>query len=116
MRPTRFRTQQWSERRREMERVNRRRFLKTAGAATGAAAFVGVPGVGNPLTGQHAHVVDAPGDVANEPVVVYVRDAKRGEVTVMHGTRAMTYKDRALVRRLLRAARATSAGASLEVR
>ena len=33
-----------------MERVNRQRFLKRAGAATGAAAFVGVPGIGKAVT------------------------------------------------------------------
>jgi hypothetical protein len=45
--------------------------------------------------------------VEKEPVVVYVRDAARGEVTVMHGEKATTYRDRGLVRQLLKAARAT---------
>jgi hypothetical protein len=100
-----------------MESVNRRRFLTRAGAATGAAAFVGIPGLGKSVTVEHpGELVAAPGPVAKEPVVVYVRDAARGEVTVLHGTQAMTYRDRALVRRLLKAARVTSAGASLEVR
>ena len=39
-----------------------------------------------------------------EAVVAYVRNAKRGEVTVMSGTREVTYRDPALVKRLLRAA------------
>ena len=33
-----------------------------------------------------------------------VRDAKRGEVTVMSGTNEVTVRDRALVKRLLKAA------------
>jgi hypothetical protein len=37
-------------------------------------------------------------------VVAYVRNAKRGEVTVMSGTREVTYRDPALVKRLLKAA------------
>jgi hypothetical protein len=99
-----------------MESVNRRRFLTRAGAATGAAAFVGIPGLGKSVTAEHPEkIVTTPGPVAKEPVVVYVRDAARGEVTVLHGTQAMTYRDRALVRRLLKAARVTSERASLEV-
>jgi hypothetical protein len=106
-----------------MERENRRRFLTKAGAATGAAAFVGIPALGKPVLGGQAphapaapaELVDAPGGLAAEPVVVFVRDAKRGEVTVLHGTRELTYRDRALVRRLLKAARVTSERASMEV-
>jgi hypothetical protein len=39
---------------------------------------------------------------------VYVRDAARGEITVMHGTKATTYRDRGLVRRILKAARVST--------
>ena len=42
--------------------------------------------------------------VPEEPVVAYVRDAERGEVTVAAGTTEHTYRDKALVQRLLRAA------------
>jgi hypothetical protein len=98
-----------------MDRVNRRRFLKRAGAATGAAAFVGMPGIPKTMTDEPARVIDKPGPVTKEPVLVYVRDAARGEVTVMHGTRATTYKDRALVRRLLKAARVTAESTPWEV-
>jgi hypothetical protein len=99
-----------------MERVNRRRFLKRAGAATGAAAFVGVPGIAKSVSDEPAKLVAKPGPVTKEPVLVYVRDAARGEVTVMHGTRMTTYKDRALVRRLLKAAKATAESTPWEVR
>ena len=51
----------------------------------------------------------------DEPILVYVRDAARGEVTVMHGTKETTIRDRVLVRRLLRAAQMTSERAAWEV-
>ena len=94
-----------------MEPVDRRRFLKSAGVAAGAAAVVGAPGLARAATEGGAEVVDAPGGLAKKPVVVYVRDAARGEVTVMHGEQATTYRDRGLVRRLLKAARVTESDA-----
>jgi phosphodiesterase/alkaline phosphatase D-like protein len=94
-----------------MEPVNRRRFLKSAGVAAGTAAVIGAPGIARAATEGQAELVDAPGSLAKEPVVVYVRDAARGEVTVMHGTKATTYRDRGLVRRLLKAARVTGSDA-----
>jgi hypothetical protein len=90
-----------------MEPVNRRRFLKSAGVAAGTAAVIGAPGLARAATEGGSEVVDAPGALGKEPVVVYVRDAARGEVTVMHGTKATTYRDRGLVKRLLKAARVT---------
>jgi hypothetical protein len=98
-----------------MEKQDRRRFLTRAGAATGAAAFVGVPGLAGSVDKPAQHV-ETPGAVMDDPVVVYVRDAKRGEVTVLHGSRESTYRDHALVRRLLAAAKATSERAAWEVR
>jgi len=38
-------------------------------------------------------------------VMAYVRDAARGEVTVLSGTREVTYRDPELAARLLAAAR-----------
>jgi hypothetical protein len=90
-----------------MDRQDRRRFLTRVGTASGAAAFVGVPALGHLGEGS-AQLVEAPAALTKEPVLVYVRDAARGEVTVMHGTRESTYRDRALVKRLLEAAAATS--------
>ena len=76
-----------------------------------------MPGIGNAVTDDEpAKAVAKPGPVTKEPVLVYVRDAARGEVTVMHGTREMTYRDRALVRRLLKAAKATAESMPWEVR
>jgi len=89
-----------------MERVNRQRFLRRAGAATGAAAFVGVPGIGKAVTddSEPAKVVAKPGPVTKEPVLVYVRDAARGEVTVVSGLSQTTMKDPQLVKRMQNAA------------
>ena len=71
-----------------MESVNRRRFLTRVGAVSGAAAFVGIPGLSTSEITEHPiEEVTTPGPVSKEPVVVYMRDAGRGEVTVFHGTR-----------------------------
>jgi hypothetical protein len=84
--------------------VTRLSFLKAgAGAAAGAAA-VGVPAAAV-LSGEKKGVVTEPSSPApREPVMAYVRNADRGEVTVMSGTSETTYRDRALVKRLLDAA------------
>jgi hypothetical protein len=99
-----------------MDRQDRRRFLTKMGTATGAAAFIGVPGLSHVVDERPAELVEKPGALSDEPVVVYVRDARRGEVTVLHGSRETTYRDRALVKRLLKAARATSESAAWGVK
>jgi hypothetical protein len=59
----------------------------------------------NPLSPKDGSVVAKPSSRApREPVIAYVRDAARGEVTVLSGTTETTYRDRALVQRLLDAA------------
>jgi hypothetical protein len=88
-----------------MERLSRRSFVKIAGAATGAAALAAAPPIARGAIDEGAKQVDPTAAVPEEPVVAYVRDAKRGEVTVTSGTAEHTYRDRALVRKLLRAAR-----------
>ncbi|MEO9173975.1 MAG: twin-arginine translocation signal domain-containing protein [Gaiellales bacterium] len=98
-----------------MDTQDRRKFLTRAGTVTGAAAFVGVPGLGG-ISERPAEHVEAPSALTKDPVLVYVRDAARGEVTVMHGSRETTYRDRALVKRLLKAAAATSETAAWEVK
>jgi hypothetical protein len=86
-----------------MERLNRRSFVKVAGAATGAAAVAATPlaraALDNP---EH---IDPTTGVPDEPVVAYVRDAARGEVTITAGTAEHTYRDRTLVKRLMQAAK-----------
>jgi anaerobic selenocysteine-containing dehydrogenase len=88
-----------------MERLSRRSFVKIAGAATGAAALAAAPPIARAAVGEEgAQRTDPTTHVPEEPLVAYVRDAERGEVTVTSGTAEHTYRDRALVQRLLRAA------------
>jgi hypothetical protein len=88
----------------EGDGVTRLSFMKaSAGLAAGAAA-IGVPGAAA-LSREKAGVVTTPSSpTPREPVMAYVRNAERGEVTVMSGTSETTYRDHALVRRLLTAA------------
>ena len=89
-----------------MERLSRRSFVKIAGAATGAAALAVAPPIARAAVGEEgAQPTDPTARVPEEPIVAYVRDARRGEVTVTSGTAEHTYRDRALVRKLMRAAR-----------
>ena len=84
--------------------VTRLSFIKaSAGVAAGAAA-IGVP-ASAAITDHPGKVVDRPSTgTPEEPVVAYVRDADRGEVTVVAGTAETTYRDPSLVKRLLSAA------------
>jgi hypothetical protein len=87
-----------------MERLSRRSFMKIAGAATGAAALAAAPPIARAAIGEEdAQKIDPKSAVPEEPLVAYVRDAARGEVTVTSGTAEHTYRDRVLVQRLLRA-------------
>jgi TAT (twin-arginine translocation) pathway signal sequence len=88
-----------------MERLSRRSFMKVAGAATSAAALAAAPPIAKAAVGDGAERIDPTTGVPEEPLVAYVRDAERGEVTVTAGTAEHTYRDRALVQRLMRAAR-----------
>ena len=95
-----------------MERLSRRSFMKIAGAATGAAALAAAPPIARAAIGEERAAIgeeDAERThpttaVPDEPLVAYVRDEQRGEVTVTSGTVEHTYRDRVLVQRLLRAA------------
>ena len=87
-----------------MESLSRRKLLASAGAATGTAAIAVAPSVATAaLDGRE--VTDPSGPPPGETVIAYVRNERRGEVTVMSGTRETTYRDPALVKRLLSAAR-----------
>lgn len=94
--------------------LGRREFLQGAGAAAGAAAILAGPKVaaialegGAPsAAAEPKGVVTKPsGPPPREPVTAYVRDAARGEVTVLSGQKETTYNDPALVKRLLDAGR-----------
>jgi hypothetical protein len=93
-----------SDEKREDSSVTRLSFLKaSAGAAAGAAA-IGVPAAAALSQQEPARVTEPSSPNPQEPVMAYVRDAERGEVTVMSGTSETTYRDRSLVKRLLDAA------------
>jgi hypothetical protein len=84
--------------------MTRLSFLKaSAGAAAGVAA-ISVPGAAAAAQEEAAVATRPSTKTPREPVVAYVRDAGRGEVTVVSGTREVTYRDRALTRRLMKAA------------
>jgi len=95
--------------------TSRRAFLQGGvGAAAGAAVILATPKVaavalgapGSSVPVEPKGVASTPtGPAPQEPVTAYVRDAARGEVTVMFGTRSTTYTNHALVKRLLDAAR-----------
>jgi len=94
--------------------ASRREFLQGgAGAAAGAALILATPKVASIALDQpgrgvptepRAIVTKASGPVPAEPVAAYVHDAERNEVTVMSGKHETTYRDPALVKRLLDAA------------
>jgi hypothetical protein len=89
--------------------VTRLSFLKaSAGAAAGAAA-IGVPAAAVLSNEGKAEVTEPSSENPREPVMAYVRDAERGEVTVMSGTSETTYRDHSLAKRLLDAAPKDSA-------
>jgi len=92
--------------------ITRMSFIKTAtGVAAGVgAAAIGVPGAGAATDREAAVPTEPSAPTPSEPVVAYVRDAEAGEVTVVSGTSETTYRDRALVKRLLRAAPSTEGG------
>jgi len=86
-----------------MSNLSRRSFLKTAGVATGAAIVGGVPAAAAAAESA-PEIVPSPSAMAHEPLVAYVRDASKGEVTVVSGLQETTFKDHALVKRIAKAA------------
>jgi hypothetical protein len=89
-----------------VDRLSRRSFIHaSAGAATGVvvagtpAALVLDRGSGPADPGRV--VVEPSPPPPPEPVMAYVRDARRGVVTVVSGTTETTYHDPVLVKRLL---------------
>jgi hypothetical protein len=93
--------------------LNRRSFLQNSGGMATGLAVIAVPpaalALASPAVAKDfglGKVVHPEGDVPSEPVMAYVHDAAKGEVTVMAGTTEKTYRDPVLVKRLLDAARA----------
>ncbi len=95
-------------------RLDRRSFLQSSGGVATGLAVTMVPGAVAMSTPASAEAklgerVHPSGDVPGEPVMAYVHDAARGEVTVVSGTVESTYRDPVLAKRLLDAARAHTA-------
>jgi hypothetical protein len=91
---------------------DRRAFLQgSAAAAAGAVVVVGGPRIASAVLGgptstrSDAVVVTPAGPAPRETVMAYVRNAERGEVTVLSGQRETTYRDPQLTQRLLDAGR-----------
>lgn len=88
-----------------MSEHSRRNFIKHA--SIGAAA-VGVATVAPGMASADAHPLDS-GPAHDGSFMVWVKDAKAGQLVVMAGESEVTYTDRALANRLARiAARAKS--------
>jgi hypothetical protein len=77
-----------------MSDLTRRGFVtRSAGAAAGLTAI-------GALVAQQA---DADVTAGSEPVVAYVSDPGKGEISVMTGDREVTVRDRKLAARIVRA-------------
>jgi hypothetical protein len=85
-----------------MNHVSRRTFIGRAAAGVAAATVVGVPALAAETSQPPDDDGDAP-DLAG-PVVAHIRDVRTGELTLYVGTDEITYTDRSLARRLVRAA------------
>jgi hypothetical protein len=84
--------------------VTRLSFIRSSTVVVGGAAAIGVPAT-VVLAGESPRVLTDPSaGPKSDAVMAYVRDAERGEVTVVAGGGELTYRDPALVKRLLAAA------------
>jgi len=85
----------------------------SAGVATTMAVTAVVPAaavaIGRP-DAPATPVATPSTPIPSSPIVAYVHDAARGEVTVVSGRAERTYRDPALVRRLVAAAKSSGAG------
>jgi hypothetical protein len=91
-----------------MNTVSRGSFLKAAGVATGTAAITASP-VAAALQ-PNAVETTPTGPMPHEPIIAIIRDVHQGEVTVLSGKTEKTYRDKVLVKRLLKAAALNHAG------
>jgi hypothetical protein len=77
--------------------LTRRRFVKNS-----AGTMAGAAGIGALIAAQ----AEADESIAgSEPVVAYVSDPRKGEISVMAGEREVTVRDRKLAARIVRSAR-----------
>lgn len=87
--------------------MNRRNFVKKASTAVTGVAALGVAGAASANAEPGAEVTEPSAPIPSETLVAYVRDVDSGEVTVASGTGETTYRDKALVKRLVKAARSS---------
>jgi len=85
-----------------MTTFSRRSLLKAAGVATGTAMISVSPAAAAIEPG--AMETTPSGPLPSESIVAVIRNADRGEVTILSGRTEKTYTDKALVKRLLKAA------------
>jgi hypothetical protein len=83
-----------------MSDLTRRGFVKNSAAATAGMTVIGA------LIAEQAEAHSAAhGPHGAHPVVAYVRDPAKGEISVMAGDREVKVRDRQLAARLVRAVR-----------
>jgi hypothetical protein len=80
-----------------MGELTRRGFVKKSGGAAASVAAFGALGA--------AAEADAKTPVGSEPVVAYVRNPRKGEISLMHGEREVSIHDPQLAARIARAAK-----------
>jgi hypothetical protein len=95
--------------------MTRLSFVKASAAAAAGVGAVGAPAA-TALSSESATTPVRPSAAPEtDTVMAYVRDARRGEVTVVAGSGELTYRDPALVKRLLAAAPKISTTGGLDV-
>jgi hypothetical protein len=77
--------------------ITRRKFVKSSAVVVAGAATVGA------LEAADAAAKD--GKVGTEPVVAYVKNPDKGEISLMSGDREVKVSDRTLAAKIARAAR-----------
>ena len=97
-----------------MSQWSRRDLLKRAGAASaaaGAAVALNPGGAFAATTSRSEHAIDEPDLDAAEaaavsadgPLMVCIRDAQGGDVSILHGTEEVVVRDHRLVAKIVRA-------------
>lgn len=84
--------------------LGRRTFLRRAAIGAGAVAAAAlVPTLGSAGGAEESMAAEQTAPTSTEPMMVYVRDAVRGEAVIMSGDLETIVVDRALVGILMRA-------------
>jgi hypothetical protein len=98
--------QEVTEKENAMEKLTRRGLIaKGSLGAAAIGALVAVPGMGTAHAAPQAPQGDGEKAMVEGPLMAHVRDLTTGEIALYVGTREIIVHDRALVGRLVRAAR-----------